>query len=82
MTSYNIDYAQLQAWREYRLAQQRRRQWRVRICAQVQKNSRQLQDVLVDALTPEDAQRIAVQRYLRDFPRRVNSTWVECVEVA
>ena len=75
------DFEQLAAWRDYRSAQQQLKQWKLLICAQVQKNHRQRQEVLVTALTPEDAQRIARQRYLKMSPRRACSIWVESVEV-
>lgn len=80
MTDFNSDYAQLAAWKDYRIAQQQVCQWRVMICCQVQKNHQQRHEVVVTALSAEDAQRIAKQRYLKMYPRRVNSTWVESVE--
>lgn len=80
MTHYNIDYAQLAAWRAHRTAQQQPKQWKVLIRWQVQKNKHRLQDVLVTAVTPEDAQSIALARYLKAYPRRASSTWVERVE--
>lgn len=80
MTHYNIDYAQLAAWREHRIAQQQVCQWKVLIIWQAQKNKHQLQDVLVTALSAEDAQSIALARYLKAYPRRTSSTWVQSVE--
>lgn len=81
MTNYNIDYAQLAAWRAHHAAQQQPKQWKVMICWQVQKNKHRLQDVLVTAVSAEDARRIALARYLDAYPRRESSAWVESVEV-
>lgn len=74
------DFEQLAQWRAHRIAQQQPKQWRVMICFQVQKNKRQRQEVLVTAVSAEDAQQIAMSRYLKAYPRRANSTWIESVE--
>jgi hypothetical protein len=80
VSELNIDYAQLAAWRAHRAAQQQVCQWKVLIIWQVQKNKHQLQDVLVTAVSAEDAQSIALSRYLKAYPRRASSTWVQSVE--
>jgi hypothetical protein len=73
------DFAQLAQWRAYRIAQQQIVAWSVRVAYQTRKNSLAQQDVLVRAQTEADTRCIALQRYLKMYPRR-QQAWVEGVK--
>lgn len=73
------DFEQLAQWRAHRIAQQQVISWTVRIAYQTRKNSLHQQDVLVRAMDEDSARRIALQRYLKMFPRR-QQAWVEGVK--